>query len=200
MNKQYVEILKELILLGVEKSSSALNFMLMSSIELSVPAIQWLPNANISKVYDELSEWGFNELALVNMKIMGELSGSAQLVFNDVDAQKIVSSMVEKIDDAEMMTAMVEDSLKEIGNILINGLIGTLGNELKINIVCNLPTYRKDNIGRMVIVERDVSLVFCKVKFLIKAMNISGNFILTFEVDRLKALYELLEVYNRKET
>jgi len=197
MHESQLEILKELITIGAGKAAKSLNHLLDSHIDLDVPVIRYLYRADVHKIYEDISGWGFDDLAIIKMQVNGELSGNAQLVFSWDSAEKLAHGLIEE-EEGQDQKIKVEGALKEVGNILINSLIGTLGNLLGVHLAYTLPDLRKENIGRLVIVENDVSVIFCLVKFFIQTMDIGGNFILCFEIDRLESFRQLIVEYVEK--
>ncbi len=193
MNEEHLQTVKKLIVKGAEKATKSLSSMLKMPIELDVVIVRWLLQGKIPDLYDDISEWGFDDLKIVDIGVIGELSGSSRLVFTAEDAEKIAEFIIGKQEGADIPDSAKDDIIKEIGNILINGLIGTLGNCLGIHLTYELPILRDENFHKLIVMERDVSIIFCKIRFSIKDMNINGNFILTFEVDDQNELVNTLE-------
>lgn len=193
MKDLQLDILKELINIGAGKAAHSLNQLFNSHIELAVPVVKWLAKPNPQEIYDEIAQWGFEELSTVRMGVAGSLSGNAQLVFSRDDANRLVNSLEEKHGLAP--NEIGEEVFKEIGNILINGIIGTLGNLLEIKLTYRLPVYRKINMSGLMVVEKDASVIFCMIRFYIKEFQARGNFILTFEVEKIEPLVVILDQF-----
>jgi len=196
MEEEQLELLKELVNIGAGRASQALNYMLNSHIDLEAPVVRWMPNADVTQIFEDISEWGLTDLSLIKMRIIGELTGNAQLVFSDQDAAKLVAAMYGDSHQA-VDENLNREALNEIGNILINGLIGSLGNMLGISLAYRIPTYRKGKIGNLILVEQDTPVIFSMIRFVIESLNVRGNFILTFEIESAKFLKEILNRYMK---
>ncbi len=187
-----IEALKELINIGVGKGASILNTMLNSHIVLQVPMLQFLSMSNLKK---ELNVMGQGKLSTVNLKFDGRFSGSAELVFPSDTAMALVNCLVEEEDVMDMgIDAIMAGTLCEVGNVVLNGLMGSISNLLSSHFDYSVPEYF-ENTADNIIREHldDATVILAKTQFLIQEMDITGDIVLFFEIDALNKMMEMIE-------
>jgi chemotaxis protein CheC len=87
-------------------------------------------------------------------------------------------------------------TLSEVGNIVINGVMGSIANVLKLQINYTLPTYTEDNIENLITppsTAPDVTVVLAHTRFTIEHLQIEGDIILIFEVGSFSALMKAID-------
>lgn len=198
MDQDSVDLLQELINIGAGRAAQSLNCLFDSHIALRVPVVKWLVHPDVGEIADCFAVWGQTELAVVHIGVVGELPGSVKLVISAADGDRLVAQMHNGVPRQEGLTHTA-DLLKEIGNIIINGLIGTFGNLLEINLAYRLPTFMKVKMDRLFGAEKDVPVVFAMVEFGIEKLEIRGHFIIVFEVENTQMLHDMLARYCRKQ-
>jgi chemotaxis protein CheC len=90
-------------------------------------------------------------------------------------------------------------TLTEVGNIVINGVLGSISNLLKQQMNYRLPIYFEDTIERLLSSNYsfDLNTIFliAKTRFEIKQLEIMGEIILIFE---MSSFGELLDCINQE--
>lgn len=183
-----IDILKELINIGVGRGASVLNTLLNSFIELDVPEIK------VVKIDDLLNEMFENEivkLSAVDMQYNGFISGNSTLLFTTESAMQLVTALVGSDAVGDMFDDIMAGTLIEVGNIVLNGIMGSIANVLKIEFDYTVPEYLEDSSLNILKIEtgninRDVLLA--KTRFTVKEYNLIGNFLLFFEAGSAEKL------------
>ena len=124
------DALTELIGLGIGKAAEVLNLMLDSHIALSAPVLRII---DINELASTLGggEGRARELSAVRMRYSGSMSGSVELIFSAGEAIKLVDCLIgEESVTEEGLDSIRAGTLCEVGNIVINALLGTLSNQL----------------------------------------------------------------------
>ncbi len=196
--KEKLDVLQELINIGAGKAAQSLNFMLHSHIELRVPLVKCFLRGDEQNIHDVISQWGIRHMTFVQVPIIGELSGNAQLIFSNESAEKLASVMLADSGEREINDTIVAEVMKEIGNVVINGVVGTLGNLLKVNIAYRTPVFKREDMSVLSEVERDVAVILTVIGFHSKELNIPGNLFMTFKVDSFKFLDKALTKFLRE--
>ena len=187
------DALTELINIGVGRAANALNELTESHIILKVPHIEVYKHHEVDKISNRV---GSGEVAAVLQGFHGKYQGRAALIFPPESALSLVLGVTGEEPVASDLDAIQAGTLEEIGNIVINALIGTLGNLLENALHFQLSEYKKDTLRNLFgsAADNDRSfMLMSEVHFIIKKMNISGHIILTFDIDSIETLFQMIE-------
>lgn len=192
-NKKNLESLHEIINVGIGRGASVLNMMLNSHIVLQVPDLKFV---NRDELICELSDNKEDKLTAVDMKYSGEISGDIQLIFTKKSAAQLVTALVgsEFVDD--MIEEMGEGALVEMGNVVLNGVMGSISNTLKYTFTYSVPNYMEETVETLVKIDTkgsDPTILMAKTSFEIQEFAISGNLVLYFQDDSVKRLLESVQ-------
>lgn len=192
-NEQCIESIREMINIGMGNGASVLNMMLNSHIVLQVPDIKFV---NGNELLHELSDDRDDKLTAVNMGYTGEISGDVQLIFNRDSAVQLVTVLVGEDAAEDMVEELGAGALVEMGNVVLNGVMGSISNMLEFTLSYSVPDYIEDIAENIVMLENndnDTSILMAKTKFEIKEFNITGNLVLFFKDDSVSKLLEAVQ-------
>lgn len=134
-----LEPMAELIGIGVGKAAEVLNLMLGSHVGLSVPSLRIIEPDELAGA---MALQGKGPLSAVEMDFSGEFTGCAELVFASSDAGKLVDRITA---DAPMpgedLDSIRAGTLCEVGNIVINAILGTIVNVVRAELQYSVPIY-----------------------------------------------------------
>ena len=190
-----LDTLKEIINIGVGKSASSFNKILDKKVSLQVPVIDVITYDKVKfKVGNHLK----NKLSIVKMEFDGDLTGLCELVFPVEGAVEIVRILTNESSLSNGLNDQLKtNTLSEIGNMILNALIGTLGNLLKTRIRYSIPKYfeciSEEIINDINPINKHV--IYAETLFKIVNEDISGSFILFLEVDSFDKLLGMLSNY-----
>ena len=182
------DTLKEILNIGVGKSADILNSMLGSHIKLSVPEIEIVTSLKHGMFPDI-----YKEYAIVNLPFKGELSGTAKMLFPSEGALKMVKLLTG--DDTKDFDAVKIEALSEIGNIILNSVMGMFSNTLKTDLEYSLPLFQEININKLVTVQEKEAVDFfllARVSFIVEKLHIQGEIIILFKMGSFENLNRLL--------
>lgn len=185
------DVLREIINIGVGKAANLLNTIVNKHIKLEVPDIKLLELKNVQNEFNTIDNDLFSS---ITMKFTGEISGTANLLFSSMDASLLVNTFVQRNDIGEDIDALKSGVLNEIGNIVLNSLVGTLANFIKQNLDYNVPLYSEgklNNIFNLNDEQFSNSIIIAHTRFKIDELNVLGDFMLLLEVGSLDKLLEL---------
>ncbi|MFW6357846.1 MAG: chemotaxis protein CheC [Chroococcales cyanobacterium] len=195
LTNDQLDALQELINIGVGRAASTLNQMVNAHIYLQVPFITVVPLLDVKEqLKARLNE---NPLSSVQLSFNGLFSGVAQLVFPTDSASTLVAILTgEELGTPELDSVKI-GTLTEIGNIVINGVMGSISNILRQHLDYSLPLYVEADIDHLLTTENfdpDVAILFAQARFKIEQLHIMGDIILIFKVGSLDALLSVLEL------
>ncbi|BCL36640.1 chemotaxis protein CheX [Nostoc sp. MS1] len=187
-----LDALQELINIGVGRAANLLNEMLDSHIHLAIPFVKVL---SATQAYQELaSRFHDNSLSSVKLGFTGSFYGTAGLIFPTESASKLVSVLTGEEAGSADLDAVKIGTLSEIGNIVINGVMGSISNVLQQHMNYTLPVYLEDTITNLLLTSNgnESKILLAQAHFTIEQLKIIGDIILIFEVSTFDALIDAI--------
>lgn len=143
------DILKELFNISVGRAAGILSDIVGQKIHLNVPNVKILKASSGSYAIDEYISMKKNGTLMVStLSFKENYTGKASLIFSAEKMKKFISLCLqeEQSDSDDMDFNDVDfDIIKEIGNIILNCIIGETGNLLNISFKYTLPEVRLFN-------------------------------------------------------
>ena len=124
----HIDALQELVNIGVGRAAGVLNDMLASPIQLNIPEVRLLTPEELK--LELKNQFGDSLLATVQLSFSGSFSGTAELVFPTESAATLVSVLTGEAPGTPDLDVVKIGALLEIGNIVLNGIMGSLSNAL----------------------------------------------------------------------
>lgn len=197
LTPERLDALQEFINIGVGRAGAILNEMLSTHIMLNVPTVKVF---HVSELRDELAarfNWK-HQFAAVQLGFSGTFSGMTELLFPTDSACTLVSLLTGEEPNSPDLDAVKIGTLTEVGNIVINGVMGSIGNILRKPISYSLPNYAEDTIENLLLSERTITsaeavFLLAQARFEIAQLEIIGDIILIFEMISFDALLEVID-------
>ncbi|MFC1975106.1 chemotaxis protein CheC [Chloroflexota bacterium] len=194
-----IDVLKELINIGVGRAAGMLNDMLQSRVQLQVPYVKIFSPLTLQ---EEMGELGSEKLSTVRLSFKGPFSGIASLVFPPDSAGKLVDILTGEEPVTPDLDSIRIGTLTEVGNIILNGVMGSIGNVLEKHINYSVPTYMENNIESLLLtdgLDANTTILLAHTRFTIEQLQIEGDIILLFEVGSFDALLAAIDGININE-
>jgi chemotaxis protein CheC len=195
ITEEQLDALQEFINIGVGRAAGMLNQMVDSSILLNVPVLKVFNGEALKQ--EVLKRFNNHALSVVRLSFSGNFSGSAELVFPTESASTLVSILTGEDRDSPDLDAVKIGTLTEVGNIVINGVLGSISNLLKQQMNYTLPVYFEDTIERLLSsnysFDLDTIFLLAQTKFEIKQLEIMGDIILIFEMPSFDVLLDCID-------
>lgn len=187
-----LDALQELINIGVGRAASMLNEMVDARIILQIPVVKVLSLLNLQQ---EL-KGRFNEgyFSAVKLSFIGAFCGTAELVFPTDSASTLVAVLTGEELGTPDLDAVRIGTLSEVGNIVINGVMGSISNVLKQHMNYTMPVYLEDTIENLLKLDNssNVAILLAQTRFTIEKLQIIGDIILIVELNSFDALLEAI--------
>lgn len=186
------DVLRELINIGIGSAAGVLNQMVNSHVTLSVPEIMILSPAELLN-QPSTCNWGRG--VAIHIEFGGAFQGVASLIFSLPSASNLVSLLVGEDDFGLDMDSLRVGTLQEVGNIVLNGVMGTIANMLTEHIDYMPPDYFEDEIAHVLPTngQSDRVIVFVRVNFLIEAHLVEGEVLIFFNTATLEELLKKID-------
>jgi chemotaxis protein CheY-P-specific phosphatase CheC len=178
-----LDVIAEYFNMGMGQSANSISQMLGYEVHLSVPQIRFTTR---DKSINEVNIKKEEIVVCVSEEFSGLFGGKALMLFPDKDSKALLKLFnIDENDDAE------EDTMKEVGNVLINNCLSTIHNLMDASYECSIPLFTKnkvislfDSIGY----SSDDSLLVIEMDFNIDSTDISGSFRLLLDLNNVDDL------------
>ncbi len=190
LTDQHKADLAEVVNIGIGHAASALNDLTGLPVELTVPEVDVLSVAALSRTFGRLVQ---DSVSSVQMGFRGGLDGCAFLVFPPSSATKLATLVT-----GEAATPAVEmhaGTLTELGNIVINSVVGAIANLLDLPLRYSLPVYAEERVVDLLDTHRSESfpvVLFARARFEIRQSQVEGSLLLLFEMRSFEGLLTAL--------
>lgn len=195
LTDEQIDALREMINIGIGRAANLLNIMLQSHVQLHVPILEVLSAADISKKQEILER---RVLSAVRIGFSGPFAGNASLIFPEPSAVRLVALLTEDEFSSEDFDEIRKGAITEVGNIVLNSVLGAVSNELKMRIQYTVPVYIQDSVEELVsksIPNSTLTVIWVQAMFSVEKHDIVGDIILIFDVGSLE---QLLDAINRE--
>ena len=179
-----LDALKEIFNIGIGRSASALNLLVSEEVQLSIPKVSLISN---EEARDRLLKENQGIISAVSQNFQGDFTGQASLMFSQENGLMLVSKLLGENIPLASLSDLEQDSLVEIGNIILNACFGTMINFLKANIEIELPRFNQGTVHE---IYRHVSggenSLYIEVNFTLPTDNINGYISFLMDIKSLE--------------
>jgi chemotaxis protein CheC len=185
---EQMDALREMVNIGIGHAAGVLNAMLRSHIVLRLPIIQVLGLSELRERVQGLSQGSFST---VRIGFKGPFTGSASLIFPSRSAAKLVDLVTENETASPDLDAIKIGTLTEVGNIVLNGVMGAIGNELQQRMFYSVPIYLEDPLSVLLgekVADEDATVIWIQTSFLSQEQQIEGEIVILFGAGSIELL------------
>jgi chemotaxis protein CheC len=199
VDKESLDAITETINIGLGKSASLMNQMTGSHIRLSVPKLSVVRFKDLDFANGSLM--GEEVMSTVMLEFQGNFSGVTAILFPPDSAASLVMLLSGENEPGPEMDALRSETLKEVGNIIINSVMGSISNILSQHLSFSLPVYYEGKMSAVTATRRTIKeddwVIVAHTQFLIESKNIEWKILLLLEVGSLEHLIQGFEgAYN----
>lgn len=187
MTPLQLDILRELINIGVGQAAGVLNQMTSTHVRLSVPEILVLTPESVQA--HSLLHDSSDRVSAIELPFQGAFTGLAVLAFPLASAGRLVSIVAGDEADGLDMDSLRLATLQEIGNIVLNGVMGSIGNVLNRHITYIPPDYFEGGLSTLVDLEgAPLVILYVRTRFEIESLEVGGDIIVVFQLESFDVL------------
>ncbi len=200
------DILQEIMNIAFGEAAADLAEIINIFVVLSVPDIKILKSSELPNfIQDEFFEFG--NISIVEQNFWGEFKGNALLVFPAGAGKELISILndgEESTFQSESSEILENETLMEVGNILIGACVGKIAELLKDVISYSPPTVIFDDPPNVTmpksLANPDNSAIILKTVFCFNERNVNGFlFLITSDSSVVwlkKALADFMKQYE----
>jgi chemotaxis protein CheC len=173
-----LDALKEMINIGVGRGAGVLNTLLQAHISLEIPAVHTITPSELPGILES----GDPGLCLVTMPFAGPLEGEATMVFSCENAGKLVGVLTGHPKEPVSIDTLEAGTVSEVGNIVLNGVMGTVGNILGLCLTYQVPGFRQgdSSLLQQQRNEDGFRAVLANTRFRVEKLEMDGLLVLRF--------------------
>ena len=181
-----MDTLRELINIGIGRAAGTLNELAQSRVILEVPVVELI---HMEKIRDHAASFNGAPLSAVMIDFNGYISGSTAMVFNTSGAAALVYAITGEEFEKPELDVMMAETLKEVGNICINGVMGSIGNILHERITYTPPRYDEGTVTGLFQQEKNdaqMLVIIVNTRFFVSEIDVDGYIMMLLEFSSLK--------------
>ena len=193
-----IDVLKEIINVGVGRGADVLNTMVGSHVHLKVPCLKVL---SASEFEQEITKSHEEQLSCIQLPFQGDFSGVAELVFASEGASKFIAALTQDQQENTDMDPIRAGTLCEVGNIVLNAVMGIISNLFGFKFVYSIPCYAEGDFNCLLPLHSimpDETVLIARTHFNIEDLEIDGTIILFFEIGSFDKLLEVVDAYSKE--
>ena len=189
---EHHDALTELVNIGVGRAAKALSDLVDTRIELRVPSVA------ICK-FSALTDYLNNQEELLDVSVFqdfrGEITGRAVLAFPKKSGLRLGQLLAEFEEEPEEFDLDLMGLITEVGNIVLNGVLGSLGNALSNGLSYTVPEASvNQQITELVANQGQESVILCDAEFGMAADQFRSSLILIFNLGEVEQALGKLEL------
>jgi chemotaxis protein CheC len=189
LSLEQLDALQEIVNIGIGQAASILNQMIDSPIRLQIPYLKVVSPETLEHELE--AQINGNFISAVGLKFAGSFAGTAQMVFPTESAALLVTMLTGEEIGSNDLDAVKIGTLSEVGNIVINGVMGAISNVLQQHLDYSLPNYTEGTIQTL-LKSSDLAtktvILLAQASFTIERLQIQGDIILIFNVNSFDTL------------
>ncbi len=191
------DAIRELINICVGRAAGMLNTLITKHLTLFVPESKLITPSEIAS---EIIHFNSDTLSCVTMSFKNGISGNAKMIFPWADAEKLVNLFTNENlvnDNFEEVRAAI---LSEIGNIVLNTLMGSISNLFNSSLKYQVPSYSEgwfNTIFELDSIDNSSIILIAKTQFLIDDLKIFGDLFIFIELNSIELLLQKIEYFAK---
>ena len=180
-----IDKLQHFVDLGIEQAAETLNQLTACPIRFQPPVVETLTAQSLQNLL--LQHFGQAPICAAQLPFSGGLSGTAQLFFPQASGIAFTTALTGETPNCDDFKLLQEEALTEVGNIVLNSILGTISNTLNETqqLTFAVPVYEEnsiDNLTRSLTQDLKAVLLLAKTSFNIDPLEVSGDIILFFNM------------------
>lgn len=184
-----LDALTEIVNLGISQAAGRLADMVREEVTLSVPKVALVSRDDAVRT---LGEREAKNLVAVHQVFGGDINGRALLIFPEEKSLELVRAVVGGELSLEEIVEMEQEALAETGNVILNGCLATIANQLHRNLKISLPEIMYGESHKFFNLapppDPGDTVMFIYINFAVRNRNIDGYIAMLLDMPSLAEL------------
>lgn len=179
--------------IGAGHGAEILNNMFNTHVGLKVPEVKVVSSEEFGS--DLTGEFSEDILYAVKLHFEGKFCGTAKLIFSVSEVDRLIEVFVPFPPENIEPESIRRDSMTEIGNIVLNSVLGSVSNQINLHFKYKVPRVTTGSIEEILSerpVHEDSVILLAKTRFILENLSVNGNIIIYFETSSLENLISII--------
>lgn len=194
-----LDALTELVNLGISHSASSLADMVREEVILTVPRVSLVSRDEAVRI---LGDREVANLVAVHQVFDGDICGRALLIFPEAKSLELVRAVVGGDLSIEEIIELEQEALAETGNVILNGCLATIANQLERTLKISLPEVLHGKSADFFNLdpppEPGDTVMLIYINFSVRHRDIQGYIAMLLDMPSIAALRVLLQDLIRR--
>ena len=196
---EQIDALTEMINIGAGRAASVLNDMVHAHVALKVPTVlvmsheEYLANPPID---------GDAHFACVQLPFKSDqFSGRALLALPPNSAINLVAILIGSDEAGGDLDHLHISTLNEVGNIILNSVMGSISNVLGTRLIYSVPSYHNDKLSNLMQEEKGVAspvIIYAETWFSVTGKKIEGDILMLLGAKSADSLSHALSKFPQQ--
>jgi len=186
------DTLLELINIGVGRAAGMLNRLVNSHVQLQVPELRIVSFEDLRASNEGLRR---DSVSSVSIAFSGNFAGMSALIFPKDSAAKLTSLVLEPQGRNDFDEGLRSETLQEIGNIVLGGVMGSMANIMKERLRFAAPRYAEGQFLDVLSLGAQPAdlILLARTHFSIKDHRIGGEVLIVFSLESFDVLLAAID-------
>lgn len=185
LDAEATDALAEMINIGSGLAAAALSDLIGMRIELTVPTIRLMAAADLAGEAPPLSTTVVQEFA-------GDICGCAALMFPRSSGIVLAQLLMGEEEARDELDIELTGVLLEVGNIVLNGVLGSLSNAIRANFCYSVPELVRSLTARVAGSEETEEVLVADVQFSVEQKEVRGTVVIVFSAGSVQKVIDSL--------
>ncbi len=180
-----MDLLQELINIGVGRAADALSQLVESRIQLCVPEIKMIGSQKAREIFEARS---VSEETMVTQSFNGSISGRLGMLLDKKSAILMTSLLSDEQCTENEINLEQEGIILEVGNIVLNGVMGSISNAIEDQLDYSIPEIARSNSIK-ILLEKNMlnkpTVLLADVSLHVENSAIEGSIIVVFDTEEI---------------
>jgi chemotaxis protein CheC len=193
ISTEKMDAIIEMVNIGFGRATASLSVLVGQRVQLEVPDVQLYVSSEVQEAMSDLSTEHF---AIVRQDFTGDFNGDLLLLTDFTSAVVLIDLLSGNEPDPRQLSESDREALLEVGNILLNAYIGSVGNMLKVPITFALPICELDSFENVIerfTAEKASHIILIKTKFKLNNGSVVGYIAMVIGLSSLELMFKSLK-------
>lgn len=199
LDEFFVDVVAEMLNIGMGSAAASLSEMVEEEVILSVPSVEFVTREYVAESIGKRTQ---GDVSGVVQRFEGAFWGDALLLFPEEQSLELVRAVLQNTMPLDDLTEMQQESMTEIGNVILNACLSSLADVFNNQIYGEIPEFVKGSLNSVFDVnnEQDKNkdlkediVLFLNMKFSIKQKNLNGYVTFLMDINSVAAFKENVE-------
>jgi chemotaxis protein CheC len=140
------DAITELFNISVGDAANSLSQMVEERVILSVPHLVLIEREQAA---DYIEKHSSLRISAIQQAFKGSFSGTAVLFFPEEKSLELVRTLLQEDVPLDSLTDLEQDSMLEVGNIILNAILASITEMLDMDVRCGLPDFLTGNCSHL---------------------------------------------------